>query len=211
MPKRRTTTSNGGTRETGAVADPCIKDHILDRTIFLVGKKGTTDVTVREIAGEAGVNVAAVNYYFSSKEQMFDQMAARFLAGFDDVMRLLETRDVPPKERLRRWSGEVMRHLADYPGFLPVMERHMTIEPLDPFGRALRSAMKRAVRQLTATLGECFGTTDPARITFKLTLFISAIAGPFPRLVGKAQSRPGVRESSARARFLDLLLDHLAR
>jgi AcrR family transcriptional regulator len=211
MPRRRTTTPNDGAPTAGAGADPSVKDHILDRTIFLVGKKGTTDVTVREIAREAGVNVAAVNYYFSSKEQMFEQMAARFLTGFNDVMRLLETRDVSPEERLRRWSGEVMRHLADYPGFLPVMERHMSAESRDPFASALRAAMKQAVRQLTATLRECVGPTDPSRITFKLTLLISALAGPFPRLVGKAQSRPGSRESSSRAQFLDLLLEHLGR
>jgi len=87
----------------------------------------------------------------------------------------------------------------------------MTVETQDPFARALRASMKRAVRQLTATLGECIGQTDQGRITFKLTLLISALAGPFPRLVGKAQSRPGVRESAARTRFLDLLLEHIAR
>jgi AcrR family transcriptional regulator len=210
MPRRRTALPNADLRKAGA-GDPSVKDHILDRTIFLVGKKGTTDVTVREIAREAGVNVAAVNYYFSSKEQMFDQMAARFVAGFDDVMRLLESPDVPPVDRLRRWSGEVMRHLAEYPGFLAVMERHMTGESGDPFARALRTSMRRAVRQLTATLGECFGPADPGRIAFKLTLLVSALAGPLPRLVGKTQSRPGARGSSARARFLDLLLEHLAR
>ena len=211
MPKRRTINPNREAPAAGAYADPSVKDHILDRTIFLVGKKGTTDVTVREIAREAGVNLASVNYYFSSKEQMFEQMAARFLAGFDEVMRLLEEPDVPPKERLRRWAAEVMRHLAEYPGFLPVMERQMTVAPLNPFASALRAAMKRAVRQLTATLRECVGPTDESRIAFKLTLLISALAGPFPRLVGKPQSRPAGRKSSARAEFLDLMLEHLAR
>jgi hypothetical protein len=71
--------------------------------------------------------------------------------------------------------------------------------------------MRRAVRQLTATLGECVGPADPDRIAFKLTLFVSALAGPLPRLVGKAQARPGTRGAAARARFLDLLLEHLAR
>jgi hypothetical protein len=104
-----------------------------------------------------------------------------------------------------------MRHLAEHPGFLAVMERHMTGEPVDPFARALRASMRRAVRQLTAALGECFGPADPSRINFKLTLLISALAGPLPRLVGRPQSRPGVRGSSARQRFLDLLIEHLAR
>ena len=211
MPTRRTAPSNAAPRKAGAGPDSTVKDHILDRTIFLVGKKGTTDVTVREIAREAGVNVAAVNYYFSSKEQMFDQMAARFTAGFGDVMRLLETPDTPPEARLRRWSWEVMRHLAEYPGFLAVMERHLTGEPADPFARALRAAMRQAVRRLTATLEERFGARDPSLINFKLSLLVAALAGPLPRLVGKPQTRPGARGTFARARFLDLLLEHLAR
>jgi len=211
MPRRRTTNKDDSSRGAAPNADLPIRDHILDRTIFLIGKKGTTDVTVREIAREAGVNIAAVNYYFSSKEQMFGQMAERFLAGFEQVMRLLDEPGTPPEQRLRRWSEEVMRHLAEYPGFLTVMERHMTAEPLDSFGRALRESMERAVERLTATIRECFGPMDRSRIGFKLTLFISAIAGPFPRLVGKAQSRPGGRGSEARSRFLDLLLDHLRK
>ncbi len=195
----------------GAVAVRSTRDHILDRTIYLIGRKGTTDVSVREIAREAGVNVAAVNYYFSSKDQMFSQMADRFLAGFDEVMALLETPGVPPAKRLRRWCGEVMRQLADYPGFLTVMERHMTAEPLDPFGRALRSAMQRAVRRLRSALRECVGCTDEGRIGFKLTLLVSALAGPLPRLVGPTQARPGGSATAARSRFLDLLLEHLRR
>jgi AcrR family transcriptional regulator len=188
-----------------------VRDHILDRTIYLVGRKGTTDVTVREIAREAGVNVAAVNYYFSSKEQMFGQMAERFLAGFDEVMQLLETPGETPEQRLRRWSEQVMDHLADYPGFLPVMERHMTSEPLDAFGQALRAAMQRAVRRLRAALRACVGPSDESRIAFKLTLMISALAGPLPRLIGETRGRRGVRAPAERAEFLDLLLEHVRR
>jgi AcrR family transcriptional regulator len=211
MPRARSAKPADGEGKTGATPPLTVKEQILDRTIYLIGRKGTTDVTVREIAREAGVNVAAVNYYFSSKEEMFEQMAQRFLAGYDEVMRTLETPGMPATERLRRWSGEVMRHLADYPGFLPVMERHMTAEPLDPFGRALRVAMQRAVRQLKAVLRECVLGADEGRIGFKLTLLISALAGPFPRLVGPTQERPAGRASTAREKFLDLMLEHLQR
>ncbi len=211
MPRRSTKTTRDDPKQTDGKEDRSIKEHILDRTIYLVGKTGSTKIPVREIAREAGVNVAAVNYYFSSKDQMYEQMAKRFLGGFDDVMKLLGTRDAPPVERLRRWSGEVMRYLADYPGFLPVMERHLSQEPLDPFGQALSDAMSKAVRQLKATLRECVGTKDEKQITFKLTLLISALAGPFPRLIGKAQKRPAAKETTERASFLDQLLEHIIR
>ncbi|MBI5478104.1 MAG: TetR/AcrR family transcriptional regulator [Deltaproteobacteria bacterium] len=186
-----------------------IREHILDRTIYLMGKRGTTDVPVRAIAREAGVNVAAVNYYFSSKEQMLAQMAERFTRGFDEVMRLLDAPDLPPEKRLRRWSAEVMRFLAEYPGILALMERQIAAEPADAFGAALRSAMQRAVKQVTATLRELIGGRDALRLAFKLTLFISTLAGPFPRQLERAPARGGARAPAQRARFLDLLLEHL--
>ena len=44
-----------------------------------------------------------------------------------------------------------------------------------------------------------------------LTLMVSALAGPLPRLIGETQSRRGLRDLPARARFLDLLLEHVRR
>jgi len=203
MPRGRTRAPKNGEE------DLSVKERILDRTIFLISKKGTTDVSVREIAREAGVNVAAVNYYFSSKEQMFDQMAQRFLEGYDEIMLILDDRSMPAEKRLWRWSEEVMRHLADYPGILALMERHMIAEPLDPFGRALRKAIRQAVRKLMSTLTECYGPADEERISFKLTLLISALSGPFPRSPVKPPTKKRKKGRSARAQFLDLLFEHL--
>jgi len=175
-----------------------------------MGKLGTTDVPVRTIAQESGVNVAAVNYYFSSKEQMLVQAAERFDRGFKEVMRLLETPGLRPEERLRRWAAEVMRHLTHYPGILILMERQMAAEPADPFGELLRSVMKTAVRQVRATLREIVGgKLSEQRLTFKLTLLISTLAGPFPRYLDPASHLAGSRAPSRQKRFLDLLIEHL--
>jgi len=210
MPRRPTTRSRPAA-DKAPVPGASVRDHILDRTIYLMGKRGTTDVSVRAIAQEAGVNVAAVNYYFSSKEQMLAQMADRFVGGFEEVMRLLTSPGVAPEARLRRWAAEVMRFLAEYPGILALMQRQMAAEPLDPFGEALRAAMERAVRQLKAVLREMVGGTEPERLAFKLTLFVSTLAGPFPQNIDRGPERRGFRAPAARARFLDLLLEHLLR
>ena len=198
-----------GSKQKNGENDVSVRDRILDRTIFLMSKKGTTDVSVREIAGEAGVNVAAVNYYFSSKDQMFDQMAERFLAGYDQVMGILDEPDLSAEERLRKWAEAVMRYLEEYPGCLVLMERYMFAEPLDPFGRALRKAMQRAVRKLRKTLAECFGDQDDEKIAFKLTLLISALSGPFPHRAERPTTTQRIKGPSARRRFLALLFEHL--
>jgi AcrR family transcriptional regulator len=191
--------------EDNGAGTPDIREQILDRTIYLMGKAGTTDVSVRAIAREAGVNLAAVNYYFSTKEQMLAQLADRFRGGFDEVMRLLDDDGVPPEQRLRRWAAEVMRYLVEYPGMLTLMERQMAAEPLDQFGETLRDTMELAVRRLRETLKHIV-VGDERRLSFKLTLLVSTLAGPFPR---RGDGGPGIRTSAQRAGFLDLLLEHL--
>jgi AcrR family transcriptional regulator len=206
MPRRTTRPGAGQAKKPREQAPPpasSVRDLILDRTIYLMGKLGTTDVSIRAIAKEAEVNVAAVNYYFSSKEQMLEQMSERFRRGFDEVMRILEDRRTRPEERLRRWAAEVMRYLVEYPGVLALMELQMAAEPRSPFGRELRAGVERAVRLIKAALRELVGADDENRLAFKLTLLISALAGPFPR----DPARP--RSPAQRARFLDLLVEHL--
>ena len=194
-----------GKQDKGPAPALNVREHILDRTIYLMGTLGTTDVSIRAIAKEAGVNVAAVNYYFSSKEQMFEQMGERFLLGFEEVMRVLSDRELTAEARLRGWVSEVMHFIVEYPGVLGLMERQISAEPLNPFGEALRSAVELATRQLKATLRELVGGRDDQRLGFKLTLLISSLAGPFPR-----QAERGIfRAPSHRTRFLDLLLEHL--
>jgi AcrR family transcriptional regulator len=213
MPSKRARTPRPSAATAGKVPEvENTRDHILDRTIYLIGKKGTTDVPVREIAREAGVNVAAINYYFSSKEQMYEQMVARFLTGYRQVMDQLKNPDVPPEKRLRHWCGEVMRYLTDYPGILALMAREMTTEPGDVFGRMLRKVITDAYHAVGETLREMVGKRlDPDAVAFKLTMLVSTLAGPLP-VQGDGQAIPeGLRGPDLRERFLDLLLEHLHR
>jgi TetR/AcrR family transcriptional regulator, regulator of cefoperazone and chloramphenicol sensitivity len=48
------------------------KQNILLATVACIEKKGIHSVTVRDIAGEAGANLAAINYHFGSKEKLLD-------------------------------------------------------------------------------------------------------------------------------------------
>ena len=46
------------------------KQKILKATLKILESEGIQKLTVRKIAAEAGVNVAAVNYHFGSKDQV---------------------------------------------------------------------------------------------------------------------------------------------
>ena len=75
--------SHGSYRETEGArgADRCARRagqgaRILDTAETLFAEAGPAAVTLRSIAA-AGVNVAAVNYYFGSKERLFEEMFLR--------------------------------------------------------------------------------------------------------------------------------------
>jgi AcrR family transcriptional regulator len=49
-------------------------EKIINATIACIEKHGAGSVTVRMISEAAGVNIAAVNYHFHSKEKLFDNI-----------------------------------------------------------------------------------------------------------------------------------------
>lgn len=50
------------------------KNTIIQSAIHLFSKKGFDGTSVREIAADAGVNVALINYYFVSKERLLESV-----------------------------------------------------------------------------------------------------------------------------------------
>lgn len=52
-------------------AEPIRKAALINATILTVGRTGSLDVTVAQIAREAGMSTALAHHYFGSKERMF--------------------------------------------------------------------------------------------------------------------------------------------
>jgi|SRR6185312_7797289 len=63
------------------------KDRILDAAERLFAAEGYGAVSLRQIIGEAGVNLAAIHYHFGSKEELLDEAVMR-KAGPVNIERL---------------------------------------------------------------------------------------------------------------------------
>ena len=62
------------------------KDHILDVAERVFSENGFDGASTRLISGEAGVNMAMLNYYFGSKEGLFLAVIERKISGFRDIL-----------------------------------------------------------------------------------------------------------------------------
>lgn len=62
------------------------KDHILDVAEKVFSELGFDGASTRTISGEAGVNMAMLNYYFGSKEGLFLAVFNRKIISFKDLL-----------------------------------------------------------------------------------------------------------------------------
>src|SRR3990172_7417938 len=72
------------------MSDPATKAHILESTIGAIEKHGLPGLTTRVIAAQAGVNNAALHYYFGTKEALVDAALAltldHMLADTEEIL-----------------------------------------------------------------------------------------------------------------------------
>jgi AcrR family transcriptional regulator len=64
------------------VADPSTEEKIKNAARIIFHKKGYAATRTRDIADEAGINLALLNYYFRSKEKLFDIIVLESLHSF---------------------------------------------------------------------------------------------------------------------------------
>jgi AcrR family transcriptional regulator len=96
------------------------RERIVYGTMICLERDGMDALTVRAIAREAGVNVAAVNYYFGSKERLLEEVRTRQLAaGFSDPVghldAMLAIPDLTEAEALQQFLAGFIRDMAQYP------------------------------------------------------------------------------------------------
>src|SRR5262252_5809342 len=74
------------------------KDRILDAAEALFMEHGFEATSLRSITAAAGVNLAAVNYHFGSKEELFQAVLTRRLDPMNqERIELLEALEREPK------------------------------------------------------------------------------------------------------------------
>ena len=62
-----------------------VKDRLLDAAEGLFCERGFKGTSIRDIAASAGCNIASVNYYFGSKEKLYEEVWRRYLIPMRDA------------------------------------------------------------------------------------------------------------------------------
>lgn len=94
---------------------PPSKEAIFTTALRLFARQGFAATGMRQIAGEAGVNLATINYFYGSKVGLLRVILETFTANFIEVLETNLPGDEPPPVRMRR----TVKAIAEYFGREP--------------------------------------------------------------------------------------------
>lgn len=128
------------------------KNLILQTTLQILEAEGIHKLTIRKIAAQAGVNVAAVNYYFGSKDQVIFAALQTLRARFGSAFAHLQNKQQPPRERLVAFMTVYCDTVFAYPNLVKAfVNQSLNAEIQQDYESFVR---QEGLAYITQTLGE---------------------------------------------------------
>lgn len=127
-----------------------MKEKILASAIDCIEEQGLPAITIRSVAARAGVNSAAINYYFDTKEALIEEALVRTLGEFKRIPEeTLLAEDLDPRVRLRSFYAALFDSLIRWPRIVrahlqsPLLEANYGTPFVDMFNSFLTDLLRR--------------------------------------------------------------------
>jgi AcrR family transcriptional regulator len=131
------------------------KDHILDVAERVFSEMGFDGSSTRMISGEAGVNMAMLNYYFGSKEGLFLAVIERKITFFQNILQILGN-----DESISSW-GKIESYIEIYGDrvvnnncFQKLLYQELTMNRRTELAEKIRNILMKSVSELFRIIQE---------------------------------------------------------
>lgn len=91
------------------------EDKIKRTALALFLERGFERTSIREIARRAKINIALLNYYFRSKENLFDSIFSGLLGKYTPVLNGILNAPLPIEEKIKMYVEKYIDILLDNP------------------------------------------------------------------------------------------------
>ncbi len=104
------------------------RDYLLDVAENRFADQGFEAVTTRQLAAEAGVNIAMIAYYFGSKEKLFEAVIKRKLPFLQQGLIALQSNpDLSPWEQMSHTIDLYVERILEQKVFCQLILREMSL------------------------------------------------------------------------------------
>jgi AcrR family transcriptional regulator len=118
--------------------------HILEVAERLFATNGYEGTSVRDIAHEAGVNIAMISYYFGSKEKLLQsvfEMRVQFIQV--QLESMLSNDQLSPLEKVYQFLDNFVERMMNQQQFHKIMVREQIAQKYEPITKLILDAKKR--------------------------------------------------------------------
>lgn len=184
------------------------KKRILKSAMDIIAKEGNLNVTTREIAQRAQVNVAAINYHFGSKDNLIEQVENKFVGDIKDIYSVLHDESLQPRDRIWIWADRLMIHLLEHPGILFMWASKVMSSSSKDDGIA--GLIDYSEANLARIIKETVCHGDDIQISFKVMQLISSVISPI--LIYESGGRSlstNIKDDQLRGQYIDTIIDNI--
>ena len=158
------------------------KAHILNTAMELFAEKGFEGSSIRDLAARADVNVAMINYYFGSKEKLFEKLVeqkASFLKGV--FAELANNTSLSPLEKVYVVVDSYIERMFTNPQFHHLLQRELSLERRPELKNAISDILLRNFVSIKAIIQNGIDEGEFKSIDIELT--IATIIGTINNLL----------------------------
>lgn len=191
------------------------RDRILTVACEVFAEKGYHDATTEEICAKSKTNIAAINYHFGSKDQLYAQV---WRIAFDEASKAYPPEgdlgpDAPAEDRLRGAIYSLVSKTVT-PGRIghagKILLREM-INPTDVIDQIRHDALAPLHERMTCLMKELLGpgATHEQTLLCVMSVVHQCIAIGIKLFRGKTP--PRLRIDVPTDQFAEMLVDHITR
>ncbi len=141
-----------------ATADPT-RTKLLEAAGQVFAEQGFHTATVREICSRAGANVAAINYYFGDKVELYEQVLREGVSALHDDSLREALNDKDPRRALRRMIRLMTHRLCSVQrnGWTMRIMAHEMAQPTPAFARVVDEVIAPTSTIVRGVIGRLLG------------------------------------------------------
>ena len=178
-----------------AVSTGSTRDRILEAAISVIERDGAERATVRAIAAEAGVNLAAINYHYRSKEDLMEAaIASTWSHATEDLLKFLEVEPADIGTGVEALILYLLKGGKTYPN---VTRAHLlgagSSGAYEVVLEGQRRFVEESARVVTKALGVPFDDDAVTRTSslYFFCLYSAIVPGSLPAAVSAGSFGPG--------------------
>jgi AcrR family transcriptional regulator len=131
------------------------KDHILDVAERVFSEMGFDGASTRMISGEAGVNMAMLNYYFGSKEGLFLAVIERKITYFQNILQILGSdENISSWEKIESYIEIYGERVVINNCFQKLLYQELTMNRRTELAEKIRNILMKSTSELVKILQE---------------------------------------------------------